>query len=736
MTERKPDDKSLDERLRDVTVPPSLMLRLRSVAQWDDQQLDWQLRDVEILPGLRHRLRQIVVDEQVDERLRNVPLRSVAVARARIIPWRRVRSRIGRFALAASLLVAVSLGYGSWLGGVVWLMRPVERPVASLMVMDNGPFELVSPAESVVAIVPGPAWDGVQDSEPAGGWPFDQFPLMATIDRLPAGPAGELFAELGSKWDPSVHWMRLRWPVFGYSHPEVETLPDLEMVGLPATGGIPVSLMREFDREFLFSRGTPPPVVTPVNSSARSLSVPLSSETSSWDLLRQQLQRDRLPPPDQLRAEHFLAALDYRLPPPEPGKLALRTAAGPSVFNPAAAGLLQISVKAGEPRRWPRPSAHLTIALDLSASMDWDQRFAAAREGIIRALSSLRPDDRVSLIVFREEPYLLVGEARTGELGAVFEALDNLRPGGSANLGEVLPQAIAAALEDDADSALERRLVLITDSPAVFVPEAAAVVERILRAPNATRLGFDVLDLGDRPEPDAQIAQLVQAAGGKIHRVRSASEIRWALLENLRGDAAPVATAPELTVDFNPRAVAAYRLIGHQVQSWGGFEQTVNSAELRPGEEITTLFEVWLHPNDEDDIATARLRWSHPRDTNRTDSDSIRISRLQFSTTFEGASVSLQEAMLIAEAVEVLGQSFNFEVQGTGGYRYAPKPRDFRHVLQAVQRANPQLRQRADFQRMMAFMQSANRISTERPVAVAKSGTRGIIAGRWRESKE
>ena len=161
MTERKPDDKSLDERLRDVTVPPSLMLRLRSVAQWDDQQLDWQLRDVEILPGLRHRLRQIVVDEQVDERLRNVPLRSVAVARARIIPWRRVRSRIGRVAVAASLLVAVSLGYGSWLGGVVWLMRPVERPVASLMVMDNGPFELVSPAESVVAIVPGPAWDEI-----------------------------------------------------------------------------------------------------------------------------------------------------------------------------------------------------------------------------------------------------------------------------------------------------------------------------------------------------------------------------------------------------------------------------------------------------------------------------------------------------------------------------------------------------------------------------------------------
>jgi hypothetical protein len=736
MTEREPDDKSLDERLRDVHVPQSLMLRLQGIAQWDDQQLDWHLRDIELPPGLRHRLRQIVLDQQVDDRLRDVPLRTVAVARARIIPWRRVRSRIGRFALAASLLIAVSLGYGSWLGGLVWLMRPVERPVLSLMVMDQGPFELVSPAESAVAIVPGPARDDLQDSEPAGGWPFDQFPLMATIDRLQPGPAGELFAELGSRWDPSVHWMRLRWPVFGYSHPEAESLPDLEMVALPATRGIPALLTREFDREFLFSRGASPPVLNPANSKARSLTVPLSSETSSWDLLRQQLQLNRLPSPDQVHAEHFLAALDYRLPAPEPGKLALRTAAGPSVFNPGAAGLLQITAKAGEPRHWPRPSAHLTIALDLSASMEWNQRFAAAREGIVRALSSLRPADRFSLIVFREEPYLLIGEARAGELAAVFKTLDSLRPAGDANLGEALPQAIAAALENEADSAVERRLVLITDSPAVLVPEAAVAIERVLRESSATNFGFDVLDLGDRPEADAQIAQLVQAAGGTIQRVQSAAEIRWALLESLRGDSAPVAASAELTVDFNPRAVAAYRLIGHQGQGAGGFGQTAVSAEMRPGEEVTTLFEVWLHPNEVDDVATARLRWNHPHDTNRSDSNSVRISRLQFSATFEGMPVSLQEASIIAEASEVLSQAFNFEVHGPAGYRYVPKPRDLRHVFQAVERANPQIRQRADFQRMIGFMELADQVSIERPATVAKSGTRGIIAGRWRESRE
>ncbi len=728
------DDKSLDERVRDVSVPPQLTVHLRGIAQWDDRHLDACLHDVFEPPGLRHRLRQIVLDEQVDDRLRDVPLPSVVVARARIIPQRRVRSRLGQFVVAALLLIATVVGYGGYVGGVMWLVRPVERPLLTLMVMDRGPLELVSPAESAVAIESGPPWGNVGDSRAADDWPPDRFPLLATMDRLNPGPAGQLIADWGSRWDPEVQWVRLRWPVFGYLHPEATTLPDLQRVELPTPRGMSVPLTREFDREFLFSRGASPPVLNTVNSGSRHLTVPLSSGTSSWERLRNQLQRSQPPSTDQLHAEHFLAALDYRLAPPEPGKLALRSAAGVSIFNPNPAGLLQISVKAGEPRPWPRPATHLTVALDLSASMDWDQRFAAAREGIVRALSSLRPDDRFSLIVFREEPQLLVSEARSGELAAVFAALDRMQPAGSANVGEVLPQAIAAALETEADLKVERRLVLLTDSPTLLVSEASAGIERVVR--DAQAFGLDVLDLGDQPEPDEQLTRLVQAAGGTIRRVRTASEIRWGLLDSLRGESVLVAKGARLNVDFNPEAVAAYRLIGHESRGSGSFGPAVASADLAPGEDLTALFEVWLQPNEVDDVAVAQLTWLTPQGDGRGGSESIRISRLQFSSTFEGMPVSLQQAAIIAEAAEVLSHSFNFEVLGGSGYRYTPKPRDLRHVFQVVDRANPQLGQRADFQRMLGFLAMADRIAPERPVGSTRSGVRAVIAGRWRESRE
>jgi len=736
MSDPENADPTLDRRVGDVPVPASLMQRLHAIAELSDEELDWQVRDVELPKGLLHRLRQVVPDEQLDDRLREVPLRERFVARARIIPHHHKRSRIASLALAASLMIAFTIGYGGSLGGILWLVRPAPRPVPSLVVIDQGPLELVSSAESAVTIFAGPLLNEALGPGASDRWPPDQFPLMATIDRLSTGPAGQLFAELDGEWDPAANWMRLRWPIFGYSHPEVETLPDLEMVAMPVASGIQVPLTREFDREFLYSRGTSPPVVTTAGADSCRLTVPLSDETTSWDLLRRELRRDRLPSPEQIRVEHFLAGLEYQLPLAQPGELALRTAAGPSVFNPGSAGLLQISIKAGGQRRRARQPTHLTVALDLSASMDWDQRLAVAREGILRAAVHLHPEDRFSLVVFREEPYLLISEAPIADVLAAYESLDRLQPGGGANLGEVLPGAIAAALETTSDADMQRRLVLITDSPADLVAEVADGLKRMLREASANRFRFDILDLAGRERGDRELLQLAEAGGGVVRQVRSNNQVRWALVEVLQGTPSLVATEAELEVDFNPEAVAAYRLVGHECQTSGGLTPGTVQVDLHTGEEMTALFEVWLYPNDQDDVGTARLCWRSAETGSGERRTTIRISRTQFSTSFEGMPLSLQESAVVAEAAEVLRQSFNFDAFTPGGYRYEPKPRDLRHVLEVADRVNPRVRERADFQRMMGFFALANRITTERPPSMAKSGTRGIIAGRWRESRD
>jgi hypothetical protein len=180
----------------------------------------------------------------------------------------------------------------------------------------------------------------------------------------------------------------------------------------------------------------------------------------------------------------------------------------------------------------------------------------------------------------------------------------------------------------------------------------------------------------------------------------------------------------------------AYRLVGHECQTSGGLAPGGVRTDFRAGEEVTALFEVWLRPNNENHVGLAQLRWRDAGAGGGEHSCDAQISRVQFSSSFEGMPLSLQQAAIVAEAAEVLRQSFSFQVIGSGGYRYEPKPRDLRHVLAAARRANPRVRDRADFERMMDWIELADRISVQRPVALARSGVRGIIAGRWRESRD
>ena len=108
------------------------------------------------------------------------------------------------------------------------------------------------------------------------------------------------------------------------------------------------------------------------------------------------------------------------------------------------------------------------------------------------------------------------------------------------------------------------------------------------------------------------LVNLTRVTDGFVRSVQSAEEIQWSLVETLTGDSSLVASEAKLNVQFNPKAVAAYRLIGHEATAVGGLLPAAVESDLRVGQEATVLFEVWLYPNNEDDVAVVRLHWTAP----------------------------------------------------------------------------------------------------------------------------
>jgi Ca-activated chloride channel family protein len=727
-------DQLIDRQLTAVPVPAGLVAQLRAIAAWTDDQLDAHVRDVPVPDGLVARICADVADWQLDERLRAVPDSFRVVPRARTIPVRRPRRRVLQTALAASLMLVLSLGYFATLGGLLSLVGSQRSEQPALVVVDRGPLDLLSPPESAVTVFPVPA-----AARPANPFryqedPITAMPVLAIADGVTPGPAGVLAAEIPTVWNPWDNWLLMRWGVTGYARVDDRDTMNLTSIVPPDAGGLAAPLSRSFDREFLFRDGAHPPVMTAVDRAAAAISPPLSTETDSFERARQLVEQGRLPAADQVRVEDFLSAVDYQLAPAEPGELAIRTAAGPSVFNPRSAQLLQIAVRSGPSPAQARGGTHLVLALETSAAMQRGGYWQRARQAVEQMLDHLRNDDRLSLVVFADEPFVLVDEAARDSASDIFQLLEQLQTGGGVDLGAGLQQAVATAIETETAECTATRLALITASRPVLEPRAAAGIRRIFD--EATRGDFrcDVFDLERGSESQSQWTQLAGRAACTVHQVPSAEHLRWDLIQLLTGASTLAATDVALQVQFNPRAVAAYRLIGHEATAAGGLLAGSVTSDLHVQQEATVLFEVWLYPVDEQQVATVQLSWTDPDTGRARQVGPQRVSSLQFATSFEGAPLSLQAAAVAAEAAEVLRQGYNFDVATPAAYEYFPKPQSVQHVLAAAGRVNPRLAERPSFQRMIRLMQAVDTIGRQRRPAAARAGIRSVAGGRWRET--
>jgi Ca-activated chloride channel family protein len=615
-------------------------------------------------------------------------------------------------------------------------MRPSERPPVSVVLIDNGPLDLVSPVDQRVTIVPGPPLGDAVARSFVGTDDHLAIRPVALFDEMQLGPAGQLRAEVPEVWDPWDNWLFMRWGVLGYSQNEDASLPELTTVRSPLPQGLEALLVHGFDREFLFSRGVHPPVFLSVDAQSEGFPIPLTTDRSSYALVRRSALEGRLPDPSHVRTEDFLAALDYRLPPAGPERLAIRTAAGPSVFNPAAAGLLQIGVKAGKHRVRSLPRTHLVVALDVSAAMNWQGRLELVRQALVGLLPYLEASDRFSLVIFAEEAAEIVEEARAEDAPQLLSLLDRLDGSGGVNLVAGLQAAISAAIETETEAHLARRLVLITAAQPLLARQATENLQRMLQQAAEHDFQFDVVDVAHQLDMQRSWRELAGDVPGAVHVAHSAEQLRWALVATLTGDDSLVATEVELQVEFNPKAVAAYRVVGHEATGAGGLMPASVRADLHVDQEATALLEVWLYPNDEDDVATVSVSWTEPSGGTSRRIGPQRISRVQFATSFEGSPVSLQAAAIAAETAEILRQSFNFEVLSADRYRYQPKASDWGELLRVTRRASPQLAQRPDFRRLVELAERLNQLGAERRLGLARAGARGIIGGQWRELRE
>lgn len=664
-------DDWLDARLRDVAVPSGLVERLQQTAGWADVEIDAELSNVHVRPALIAQL----------QRLSTLP--------APRLNWQRM-------ALAASLFIAVWSTYASLVGArLAMTVRPshvASNPWLNTKAPDQGMQITAAVTVDPQAIVqPGDLVD-------LPSYVFDQTPQieLAAVEReqpLPMFPSPFPDVERGTH--DARKLARLQIERFGAdvlgASARDEELPEWRLMPGLVPRGVEPPRSPGFDLAFLHATRFHP-VVAPLDKELATSVVPLNLRHESLLLARQFLEQGELPPAEMIRTEEFLAGLDYGFPLPTRDRLALQVAAGPSPLGGPQLKLLQVGVQAAATDIANHPPAHLIVCIDTSAGMQRGARLEMTRAALLKLLTRLAPQDRLSLISAGPEVRVLIEQASYQDTEPVTRILGTLTAEGTADPVGALRLAYGLAAESAVDRGLSQQVLLISNGYVAVDPSATASMEAYLRAGGNKLARLWLVDIGQTQVTPAHWTQLAEAAEGRLSQAASMDEIRWVLLQTLSGKSQRVAADVSLSVWFNPQAVAGYRLFGNEAT----LLTSPTHSDVSSGQTGIGLYELQLKPKAPDHIATATVTWRDPL-TGQRRTLSQKIVRANFANTFSSEPASLQLATLAAEAAELLRRS---------PYREASSYRLWREL---ASEASGPLVENKSFQELASIVRQAER---------------------------
>lgn len=401
-----------------------------------------------------------------------------------------------------------------------------------------------------------------------------------------------------------------------------------------------------------------------VNAAEDNLSTfSVDVDTGSYTVVRSYLQDGVLPPAEAVRPEEFLNYFNYDYPNPEQGEtfgITIDGAPSPFTADPShymlRVGIQGYSIPADE-----RPDANLTFVIDVSGSMDMENRLGLAKRALYLLVNELRPTDQVAIVVYGDTAYTVLDMTPASEKQAILSAINQLAPEGATNAEAGLQLAYRVASERFNPEAINR-VVLLSDGVANVGSTGPDAILRTIKDQAAKGIALTTIGLGMGNYNDELMEQLADDGDGFYAYVDTLQEAQRVFVHQLTSTLVTIAKDAKIQVEFNADVVAEYRLVGYEnrkVKDDDFRNDDVDAGEVGAGHNVTALYEVILHEEVEDsaaELATVHLRWQEPA-TGEVIEKAQSFAADALVSSFEEAPLNFQLANAVDEFAQVLRQT-------------------------------------------------------------------------------
>ena len=326
----------------------------------------------------------------------------------------------------------------------------------------------------------------------------------------------------------------------------------------------------------------------------------IDANTASYPNLRSMINNgyDNIPV-DAVRVEEMLNYFTYDYKSPEGDDiLALNASIFDNPYNPETK-LLTIGL-AAEEIDFSGVQNNLVFLIDVSGSMNSEDKLPLVQQAFMMLTESLNPTDRISIVTYAGEDKVALEGAYGYEKAKIMATIEDLSAGGSTAGSKGIYKAYELAEKYFIEGG-NNRVILATDGDFNVGISSTEGLEALISEKRASGVYFSVYGFGRGNVQSEKMETLALKGNGTYSYIDSVKEAKRALVEGIGGSIVTVAKDVKAGITFNPDLVEAFRLVGYENKLLTEEEfndSSTDAGELGSGHTVTVVYEIKLKDND------------------------------------------------------------------------------------------------------------------------------------------
>ncbi|MEO7978160.1 von Willebrand factor type A domain-containing protein [Flavobacterium sp.] len=317
-------------------------------------------------------------------------------------------------------------------------------------------------------------------------------------------------------------------------------------------------------------------------------------DNASYTNVRRFINNGQAVPKDAVRVEEMVNFFKYNYPQPnDQHPFSINTELSDSPWN-AKSQVLKIGLQGKNIPTDDLPASNLVFLIDVSGSMSEPNKLPLLKQSLKILVNELRTKDKVAIVVYAGAAGLVLSPTSGDEKKTIVEALDKLSAGGSTAGGAGINLAYKIASENFIKNG-NNRVILATDGDFNVGGSSNTDMEKLIEEKRKSGVFLTCLGYGMGNYKDSKMETLADKGNGNYAYIDNIQEANRFLGKEFKGSMFAIAKDVKIQIEFNPKQVQAYRLIGYENRKLRPEDfknDAIDAGELGSNHTVTALYEI------------------------------------------------------------------------------------------------------------------------------------------------